>query len=66
MIEITKEKDSWGQNVIYVSKCKRYERQNQDLPIYIANRLHKGEIHKNPRLYDILFCVEDYLYNSGK
>lgn len=31
MKEIKKYKDSWGQYVIYVSKCEKYEYENQDL-----------------------------------
>lgn len=29
MQEVTKEKDFWGQDVIYVSKCKNYQYEEQ-------------------------------------
>lgn len=38
MEEIKKRKDSWGEYVIYVSKCNRYEYEKQDL--------HNTEIRK--------------------
>lgn len=31
MRDFKRRKDSWGQSVIYVSKCDKYEYENQDL-----------------------------------
>lgn len=50
MKEIERCKDSWGQYVIYVSKCNKYEYEKQDL--------HNI---KNGRMYDIMYLVENYL-----
>lgn len=66
MTKINRDKDSWGQDVIYVEKCEKYIKQNQDLPIYITERLHNQENIINPRLCDIIQSVENYLENSGK
>ncbi len=32
MEKIYKKKDHWGQNVIYVQKCKKYKYENQEKP----------------------------------
>ena len=66
MTRISKEKDSWGQDVIYVEECEKYIKENQDLPIYILKRLHNKDKAVNPRICDIIQTVEDYLNNSGK
>ena len=66
MTKINRDKDSWGQDVIYVEECEKYMKQNQDLPIYISKRLHNQDNMINPRLCDIIQTVENYLENSGK
>ena len=48
--------DDWGQNVIYVRECDKYEYEIQpDMP-YLNKResKHKTEKFENPRISDII------------
>lgn len=54
MKEIKKDVDSWGDLVIYVGKCTKYEHEKQ-------MDLHNS---KNKRLYDIMYLVENYYNNN--
>lgn len=68
MKKITKIPDDWGQNVIYVRECDKYEYEIQpDMP-YLNNRESKHKIEKieNSRISDILIKAENYFNNSGK
>ena len=53
MKKISKGKDHWGEIVIYVQKCDKYEYEEQNL--------HNTE---NNRVYDIMYLVENY-YNDN-
>lgn len=64
MKKITKEKDSWGQYVIYVEECEQYKYEEPDIPKNLQ-KLCKCNDTKI-RLYDILEVVENYFDNSGK
>ena len=66
MKNIDKIIDDWGEPVIRVYECEKFRKVPQDLPICIAERLHKKENDENSRIYDIMKEVENYLYNSGK
>ena len=50
MKKIKQDKDSWGDTVIYVGKCQKYEYEKQE-------DLHNSEL---PRIYDIIYQVENY------
>lgn len=63
MKKITKEEDEWGQLVIYVEKCNKYEYENPEVPKKSIYDLHNEEFDK---IYDILDAVENYFYNSGE
>lgn len=68
MKKIKKIPDDWGQNVIYVQKCDKYEYEVQsDMP-YLNKKecRHKIDKFENPRIYDIIKRSEDYFYNSGE
>ena len=54
MEKIKRDKDSWGDLVIYVEKCTEYEYEEQ-------TDLHNT---KNKRLYDIMYLVENYYNNN--
>lgn len=54
MKKIKKQKDSYGQNVIYVAECDRYLYEEQEVDIN----------EKNERLCDILYLIENYYSNS--
>lgn len=41
MKKISKVKDSWGETVIYVSKCDRYKVENPDIPRLMSTDLQK-------------------------
>lgn len=58
--------DDWGEPVIRVYECEKFNKVPQDLPICVIKRLHKKEKEENPRIYDIMKEVENYLNNSGK
>lgn len=53
MKKTKKAKDSWGEYVIYVEKCDKYEYEEQDL--------HNI---KNGRICDIMYLVENYCDNN--
>lgn len=63
MKKVKRQKDSWGQYVIYVSKCQKYEYENPEIPKNPILDLHNQNIDK---IYDILDVVENYFYDSGK
>ncbi len=50
MKKIKQDKDSWGDTVIYVGKCQKYEYEKQE-------DLHNSKL---PRIYDIMYQVENY------
>lgn len=54
MKKISKERDSWGEIVIYVEKCDNYKYEKQ---ISLHNT-------KNKRTYDIMYLVENYYNNN--
>lgn len=62
MKKIAKEPDSWGQNVIYVEECDKYEYEIQpDMPLlnYKEKQKSRASIHKtnqfaNSRICDII------------
>lgn len=58
--------DEWGDPVIRVYECEKFRKIPQDLPICVGERLHNMEKGVNPRIYDIMKEVENYLYNSGE
>ena len=47
MKKISKVKDSWGETVIYVSKCDRYKVENPDIPRLMSTDLQKKIINYN-------------------
>lgn len=53
MTDIHTSKDEWGQYVIYVNKCEKYEYEEQ-IDTY---DLHNIE---NRRIYDIILREENY------
>ena len=63
MKKITKEPDDWGQDVIYVQKCDKYEYEDQEIPKKSFSSIHNSEISK---IDDIMYAVENYFYNSGE
>lgn len=54
MKKTSKERDSWGEVVIYVEKCDKYEYEKQP-------DLHNT---KNKRTCDIMYLVENYYNNN--
>lgn len=64
MKKTTKEKDSWGQDVIYVEECDLYEYEEPDIPKNLQKLCKYNDTKM--RLYDILEIVENYFENSGK
>lgn len=54
MKKIFREKDSYGELIIYVSKCDKYKYEEQ---IDLHNI-------KDKRMYDIMYLVENY-YNDN-
>ena len=54
MKEIFRKKDSYGELIIYVTKCDKYKYEEQ---IDLHNI-------KNKRMYDIMYLVENY-YNDN-
>ena len=61
MKKIARSKDHWGDYVIYVEKCDKYEYENPEIPktdilVYI--------MQNNDILSDILNSVEDYFYSG--
>ena len=54
MKKIRKQKDSYGQDVIYVSECDKYLYEKQEVDI---NK-------ENERFYDIMYQIENYYGNS--
>ena len=57
MEKIHKEKDRWGQYVIYVEKCKKYMYENPDGIKKQIFSLHNG---KQAEICDIIDTVESY------
>lgn len=72
MKKIVKIPDEWGQDVIHVAECDKYEYEYQPDMVYLnKTEKYKKSIHnvdnfKNKRLNDILYVVENYFNNSGK
>ena len=60
MIDVHRERDSWGNLVIYVEKCQKFEFENQQIPKFIQERLHKTEKVENIRIRDIISRAEYY------
>lgn len=61
MEKIYKEKDDLGQYVIYVEKCKKFEKEDPDVPKSKEFYLHNPDLE---RIDDIIYTVEDYFDNS--
>ena len=61
MEKIFKEQDSWGEYIIYVGKCKNFEKEDQNTPRNKEFYLHNPELE---RIDDIIYKVEDYFNNS--
>lgn len=61
MKKIEKVKDKYGENVIYVEKCTKYEYENQAIAKMSIRDLHNTE---NARINDILFMIENYYINN--
>lgn len=61
MKKITRQKDHWGQDVIYVEKCTRYEYENPVQAKKTVSSLHNAE---NIRINDILYVLENYYSDS--
>lgn len=64
MKKTTKEKDSWGQYVIYVEECELYKYEEPDIPKNLRSLCKRNDTKM--RLCDILEVVENYFDNSGK
>lgn len=56
---ITRGKDEWGEWVIYVTKCEKYEYEDPEIPKNPQFDLHNSEI---PNFCDIIDAVENYYY----
>ena len=65
MKKYTRQKDDWGQDIIYVEECTKYEYEDPDLPRKKPSTLHKKENVKNERICDIMKKVENYAKHSG-
>lgn len=69
MKEFSKVKDAWGESVIYVKECERFEYEIQpDIPL--LNRKHKvyvTTIHL-PKKEDFvkMYSAENYYKDSGR
>ena len=63
MKKIQRKKDDWGQDVIYVKECEKYEYEDPEIPKNPKFSIHNPE---DGRMYDIIYAVENYFYNSGK
>lgn len=61
MEKIYKEKDDLEQYVIYVEKCKKFEKEDPDVPKNKEFYLHNPDLE---RIDDIIYTVEDYFDNS--
>lgn len=67
MKKVTREKDEWGQDVIYVEECDEYEYEIQpDMP-YLNKKESRHKIDKfvNSRIYDIIERGRNYRNDSG-
>lgn len=55
MKKIYKEKDDWGQNVIYVEECNNFDYEKQpDIPILNMKMQEKNKVYiKSNRLPDL-------------
>jgi len=60
MTKIHREKDTWGKLVIYVEKCQKFKLENQQIPKYLQERLHKIDKVENIRIRDIISRAEYY------
>lgn len=62
MERIRREKDNWGQYVIFVEKCKKYEYEVQaDMPALNKREgVHNVGRFENKRLIDIIRLRENY------
>lgn len=58
-----KKKDDWGQDVIYVEECEKYEYEDPEVPKKAIIGIHNEEFEK---IYDIIDAVENYFYDSGE
>ena len=63
MEKIKRMKDDWGEWVIYVEKCKKFNYEDPEVPKNPIFDLHNPELYK---IYDIMDVVENYFDNSGK
>ena len=59
MKQTYREKDSYGDLVIYVQKCDKYKYENPEKPRKPILDLHNPETWK---INDIMDAVEDYFY----
>ena len=57
MEKIFKQKDNWGQSIIYVEKCKNFEYEDPDLQKKSISGIHNAE---NEKICDIIDVVENY------
>lgn len=58
MNKIVRQKDDWGDYVIYVEECEKYEYENPDAIKSVEFYLHNPELKK---IDDIIYKVENYL-----
>lgn len=63
MKKIHKEKDDWGQNVIYVEECDKFKYEDPEIPKNPISSIHNT---REAEICDIINAVENYFYNSGK
>lgn len=59
MKAIAREKDEWGEWVIYVTDCEKYEYEDPETPKNPKFNLHNSEM---PNFCDIIDAVENYYY----
>ena len=62
MLKIQREKDEWGQDVIYVESCSKYKFEDPETP---KVKLCIPDLYGN-EIYDIIEKEENYRYDSGK
>lgn len=59
MTKINRDLDSWGQKVIYVEECEKYEFEEPDVLKCLQHLCKQDD--KNKRMFDIIHVVENYL-----